>query len=73
MCVHSESLDLFIFCRLFFFAFLFVFFTRDAWEALGLPPPQLAQIMENEEDENEEGEENIFHSLNRHRYAFQDD
>jgi hypothetical protein len=26
--------------------------------------------MENEEDENEEGEENIFHSLNRRRYAF---
>jgi hypothetical protein len=73
VCVHSASLDVIFFCRLFFLAFLFVFslfFISDAWEALGLPPPQLAQIMENEEDENEAGEENIFHSLNRHRYAF---
>ena len=37
---------------------MFVFFIRDAWEAFrATPPPLVAQIMENEEDENEEGEE----------------
>ena len=72
MRVHSASLDVFFFA-VYFLAFLFVFFTRDVWEALGLPPPQLAQIMENEEDENEEGDEFIFHFLKRHRYALLDD
>ena len=30
---------------------------RDAWESVGLPPPQLAQFMESEEDHNEQDEE----------------
>ena len=30
---------------------------RDAWESVGLPPPQLAQFMESEEDNNEQDEE----------------
>jgi hypothetical protein len=30
---------------------------KDAWESMGLPPPQLAQIMEREDSEDEEDEE----------------
>lgn len=63
----------FFFAVYFFSFFVCIFHKRCLGSIRATPPPQVAQIMENEEDENEEGEENIFHSLCRHRYAFEDD
>jgi hypothetical protein len=36
---------------------------RDGWELVGLPPPQLAQIMEREHSEDEEDEERSMNML----------
>jgi hypothetical protein len=36
---------------------------RDGWELVGIPPPQLAQIMEREHSEDEEDEERSMNML----------